>query len=137
MSINKFHDILPNISIPEVYVDSNNEYGQIFSMLGSRNGPWHSAAQTLAMLGADQLRLVNFTGQSRSDFVQFDGELENDLFRISFDATGKITFIFDKKRQRETVAAGAKANRLIAYEDKPMEWDAWNIDHYSRNNSGR
>lgn len=191
--INQFHDILPGTSIPEVYVDSDAEYGRIFSTLSSANGPWHAAAQAFAQPGKDQLRLLNFTSQSRSDFVHFRAEsvqegvslacggtvlplqtitradgsseqmapvsvvplgwtagqivagaaappaaslsvsethLENELLRITFDSAGEITSIFDKTRQRETLAAGEKANRLIAYEDKPMEWDAWDIDRY-------
>src|SRR5690606_35655609 len=68
--INQFHDIMPGTSIPEVYVDSDSEYGQIFSTLGSQNGPWHAAAQAFARPGADQLRLFNFTGQTRSGLVQ-------------------------------------------------------------------
>src|SRR5690606_26558116 len=71
--INQFHDILPGTSIPEVYVDSDSEYGQIFSTLGSQIGPWHSAAQAFATPGADQLRLFNFTGQTRSGLVQLGG----------------------------------------------------------------
>src|SRR5690606_23114014 len=55
---------------------------------------------------------------------------ENELLKVSFDAAGEITSLFDKTRNRETLAAGEKANRLIAYEDKPMEWDAWDIDRY-------
>jgi alpha-mannosidase len=191
--INQFHDILPGTSIPEVYVDSDNEYGQIFSTLGSQNGPWHSAAQAFAKPGADQLRLFNFTGQTRSGLVTLgtdkavegtslasggqsqpvqkltraDGtteyaapvsqivplgwtgaqlvsgagkttssvsvsekHLENERLLVTFDKSGEITSVFDKTRNRETLAAGAKANRLIAYEDKPMEWDAWDIDRY-------
>jgi alpha-mannosidase len=192
--INQFHDILPGTSISEVYVDSDNEYGQIFSTLGSQNGPWHAAAQAFAKPGADQLRLVNFTGQTRSDLVHLgddaglegaslataagvqpiqkivaaDGStrfvaplsglaplgwtagqilvggaanhssplsvsathLENELLRVTFDKAGEITSVFDKTRSRETLEPGRTANRLIAYEDKPMEWDAWDIDRY-------
>ena len=192
--INQFHDILPGTSIPEVYVDSDNEYGQIFSTLGSQNGPWHAAAQAFAKPGSDQLRLFNFTGQTRSGLVTVGSDaalegaslatpdavhplqkivgasgetafaapvsdivplgwtgaqlvtggaansssplsvsathLENELLRITFDKAGEITSVFDKTRNRETLAAGEKANRLIAYEDKPMEWDAWDIDRY-------
>jgi alpha-mannosidase len=192
--INQFHDILPGTSIPEVYVDSDNEYGQIFSTLGSQNGPWHAAAQAFSEPGADQLRLFNFTGQTRSSLVtlgsdkSLDGlslatadgthpvqsitradgttelvspvhdmtplgwtaaqlvsggaastlstlsvsedHLENELLRVTFDKSGEITSVFDKTRERETLAEGEKANRLIAYEDKPMEWDAWDIDRY-------
>ena len=65
--INQFHDILPGTSIPEVYVDSDAEYGRIFSTLTSQNGPWYAAAQAFAKPGADQLRLLNFTSQSRAD----------------------------------------------------------------------
>ena len=192
--INQFHDILPGTSIPEVYADSDAEYSRIFSTLGSRNGPWHSAAEAFAAPGDDQLRLVNFTGQTRSSMVYIgdgaaleglalatpdgvqplqklvhaDGHtsfasrvtniaplgwtaaklvtdgastdgaalsvsashLENAQLRVTFDASGEITSVFDKARQRETLEAGARANRLIAYEDKPMEWDAWDIDRY-------
>ncbi|WP_108396059.1 alpha-mannosidase [Devosia submarina] len=192
--INQFHDILPGTSIPEVYVDSDNEYGQIFSTLGSQNGPWHSAAQAFAAPAADQLRLLNFTSQTRSGLVTLGSDpgleglslatangvhplqtisradgttemvspvhdlaplgwtaaqlltggatntsstlsvsethLENELLRVTVDPSGEITSVFDKTRNRETLAAGEKANRLIAYEDKPMEWDAWDIDRY-------
>ncbi|MBK1793222.1 alpha-mannosidase [Devosia sp. WQ 349] len=191
--INQFHDILPGTSIPEVYVDSDREYAEIFSTLNSQNGPWHTAAKTLAKSGDGALSIFNFTGQTRSDLVDFGSDaqlagaavtsasgsaplqkisradgtssfaapvsnvaalgwtrtqlvaqqgavrsavsatkthLENELLRVTFDKSGEITSIFDKARQRETLAAGEKANRLIAYEDKPMEWDAWDIDRY-------
>ncbi len=54
--------------------------------------------------------------------------LENDLIAVRFDAAGEITSVLDKKHQRELIPAGAKANELIAYEDKPVNWDAWDID---------
>lgn len=189
--INQFHDILPGTSIPEVYVDSDAEYGKIFSTLNSQNGPWHAAAQAFAKPGKDQLRLLNFTSQNRSELVRLgdvgagnglatasgatpiqkitradgttesvapvaniaalgwtaaqvvssapaakstlsvsENHLENELIRVTFDKAGEITSVFDKTRQREVLAPGLAANRLIAYEDKPMEWDAWDIDRY-------
>ncbi|UYN98545.1 MAG: alpha-mannosidase [Devosia sp.] len=190
--INQFHDILPGTSIAEVYVDSDNEYGRIFSTLDSGNGPWHAAAQAATKPGADQLRLINFTSQARSglvhlgkraangkaiatstgivpiqDIVRADGSadsvalvtelaplgwtgaqlvakapktasavsvstthLENALVRVSFDKKGEITSILDKARNREVLPEGARANKLVAYEDKPMNWDAWDIDRY-------
>ncbi|MDB5585184.1 MAG: alpha-mannosidase [Devosia sp.] len=191
--INQFHDILPGTSIPEVYVDSDNEYGELFSTLASANGPWHSAAS--AIPGAKSgTRLFNFTSQARTNalvslgsdagldgaglaqggatqplqkLVGAGGEtsyaapvralaplgwtgvqvvsgvaagkstlkattslLENDLIKVSFDKAGEITSILDKSRNREVIAKGQTGNRLIAYEDKPMEWDAWDIDRY-------
>jgi alpha-mannosidase len=45
-------------------------------------------------------------------------------------AGGEITSVFDKQHGRELIAAGETANRLVAYEDKPLNWDAWDIDRY-------
>lgn len=54
--------------------------------------------------------------------------LENELMRVVFDAAGEITSIFDKAHQRELVEPGKTANALVIYEDKPINWSAWDID---------
>lgn len=57
--------------------------------------------------------------------------LENDLLRVEFDENGDIIRIFDKTHQREVLPAGAIANQWQAFEDRPNDWDAWDIDiHY-------
>ena len=56
--INQFHDILPGTSIAEVYVDSDSEYGTLFSTLASANGPWHSAAKAASKLKAGELKEI-------------------------------------------------------------------------------
>jgi alpha-mannosidase len=56
--------------------------------------------------------------------------LENAQIRVTFDKSGEITSVFDKSRQRELIATGETSNRLVAYEDKSMNWDAWDIDWY-------
>ncbi|MFC1806252.1 alpha-mannosidase, partial [Planctomycetota bacterium] len=54
--------------------------------------------------------------------------MENDLLRIRFDRQGRIRSITDKRAGREVVAPGARANQFILFEDKPCNWDAWDID---------
>lgn len=54
--------------------------------------------------------------------------LENDLLRVELNAAGDITRVFDKHNQREVLPAGALANQFQAFEDRPMSWDAWDID---------
>lgn len=56
--------------------------------------------------------------------------LENRFFRLTFDASGEITSLYDKRHQREVLRPldGVNGNTLIAFEDKPMNWDAWDID---------
>ena len=54
--------------------------------------------------------------------------LENDLLRVELNAAGDITRIFDKTNQREVLPAGAIANQFQAHEDRPVNWDAWDVD---------
>lgn len=188
--INQFHDILPGTSIEEVYVDSDSEYGTLFSTLDSANGPWHAAANAAAKPAKGELRVINFLSHQRDALVRVPGaaegslssggvtrplqsltgaggekvlaapvanlpalgwqsaaitdavkapktslsasktKLENALIKVTFDGKGEITSVLDKASGRELIAAGQTANRLVAYEDKPLNWDAWDIDHY-------
>ncbi|MBN1936187.1 MAG: alpha-mannosidase, partial [Anaerolineae bacterium] len=52
--------------------------------------------------------------------------LENELIRVEFDRTGRITRIYDKEAERE-LAAGP-CNDLKMYKDVPTNWDAWDLD---------
>lgn len=54
--------------------------------------------------------------------------LENDLLRIELDANGEIASLFDKQAGRELIPVGRRANQLVLYEDRPLRWDAWDID---------
>jgi alpha-mannosidase len=56
--------------------------------------------------------------------------LENGLLALRLDGRGEIVSLIDKTTGREAIAPGQLANRLVAYEDKPMDWDAWDIDWY-------
>lgn len=55
-------------------------------------------------------------------------KLENDILMVEFSPTGDITRIFDKSASREVLAAGTVANQFQAFEDRPMDFDAWDID---------
>ncbi len=54
--------------------------------------------------------------------------LSNGILRVEFDENGLITRIFDQQAQREVLAPGEKGNQLQLFEDKPLFWDAWDID---------
>jgi alpha-mannosidase len=54
--------------------------------------------------------------------------LENDLVRVELDHGGDITRIYDKRAQREVLAPGMIGNQMQAFEDRPMNWDAWDVD---------
>jgi alpha-mannosidase len=54
--------------------------------------------------------------------------LENDFLRVEFNDAGDITRIFDKANQREVLPSGSIANQFQAFEDRPVYWDAWDIE---------
>lgn len=53
--------------------------------------------------------------------------LENSFFRVELADDGTITSLMDKRVGREVIAAGERGNRLIAFEDRPRHWDAWEL----------
>lgn len=56
--------------------------------------------------------------------------LENFDLKVTFDLNGEIASIFDKRAKREVLEEGKTGNRLLAFEDRPVVWDAWDIDIY-------
>jgi alpha-mannosidase len=54
--------------------------------------------------------------------------LENPFVRVEFNERGDITRLYDKSSQRELLPEGCIANQLQAFEDRPLYWDAWDID---------
>ena len=56
--------------------------------------------------------------------------LENSLIRCRFDNNGTLISCFDKQLGREMLPPGGSGNRFALYVDRPVEWDAWDIDHF-------
>jgi alpha-mannosidase len=54
--------------------------------------------------------------------------LENLHVRVEVSDNGDVTRIFDKDAQREVLAPNTVGNALLAFEDRPMNFDAWDID---------
>lgn len=56
--------------------------------------------------------------------------LENAVLRVEIDPSGEIARVFDKEAGRDVLAPGMTANTLLVFEDRPMDFDAWDIDIY-------
>ena len=50
--------------------------------------------------------------------------------RVELNAAGDISRIFDKDNGRDVLPEGGIANQFQAFEDRPHDWDAWDIDIY-------
>lgn len=55
--------------------------------------------------------------------------LENDQLRVQV-VDGTITSLYDRKAAREVIPKGGKANQLVIFDDKPLYWQAWDVEVY-------
>ncbi len=63
--------------------------------------------------------------------IQEDGgwfTMENQFLRLRVGPDGMLHSIWDKAEAREVLREGARGNQLQAFEDRPISWDAWDID---------
>jgi len=56
--------------------------------------------------------------------------LENRFYRLQLNEKGQIISVWDKIARREVIDPKSPGNRFQAFEDKPMNFDAWDIDIY-------
>ncbi len=54
--------------------------------------------------------------------------LENADLRVEIGPNGMLTSVRDKRVKREVLKDGAFGNKLELFEDRPVSWDAWDID---------
>ncbi|MGJ4850695.1 alpha-mannosidase [Bacillota bacterium Meth-B3] len=67
--------------------------------------------------------------QSESVSVSADG-FETSSFIGAFDGAMRIARLYDRRARRELVKAGEALNRIVCYENKPHNYDAWDINIY-------
>lgn len=53
--------------------------------------------------------------------------LQNEQLKIQVEG-GVITSLYDLQADREVVAKGGKANQLVIFDDKPLYWQAWDVE---------
>jgi alpha-mannosidase len=77
---------------------------------------------------ADEAEAVSSQTVATTGLTAAPGYLENDYIRVDINPDGDITRIFDKTASREVLPAGVVTNQFQAFEDRPLNWDAWDID---------
>ena len=161
MCLNQFHDIIPGSAIEPVYKRSNEEYGRIFDGTGNIIGnSIKNIAENVKSDGG--ILVYNMNSHEGKGVVEYDGgvyttenippmgyavvdslysenhavitenSIENEYFRIKFNDMGYMESIYDKREDRELLRKGELGNELLAYEDYPYHWDAWELSHYTR-----
>lgn len=83
----------------------------------------------------DQQNLFQFTPRKEFIINERENKFANELLAVEIAEDGRITSLYDREFNRELVAEGSYFNDLVVYEDKPRNYDAWNIDIYYRDKS--
>jgi len=68
-------------------------------------------------------------------FVLGSQQIETPFYRIAWNASGQLIEIFDRENEQQVLAADGLGNYLRLFEDKPMQFDAWDIDLYYKQKS--
>jgi alpha-mannosidase len=50
------------------------------------------------------------------------------FYEVEFGSEGTITKLYDKTEDRNLLKEGTQGNELLVFEDRPLEFDAWNVD---------
>lgn len=68
------------------------------------------------------------TGAERKETHEWNGHFENAFYQVVFDEQMGITSLIEKTTGKEFIQEGKKGNELVTYEDRPMNWDNWDVD---------
>ncbi|MBP3887957.1 MAG: alpha-mannosidase [Cellulosilyticum sp.] len=68
--------------------------------------------------------------KAKSTLQVSTSKMENDYVKIELNELGQIKSIYDKKAQREVLKRGQCANVIMTYEDRPHNYDAWDVNNY-------
>jgi alpha-mannosidase len=154
--VNQFHDILPGSSITPVYADAARDHAAI-----QEGGGALRRAALEALGDGGQERPVNTVSFARREVaekpdgtlvfvetppygvgqvtpagervaVDQDGSrvvLENSRLRAVLAADGSLVSLVEKHSGREAMAG--KGNLFLLYDDRPTNFDAWDIDPFA------
>ncbi len=87
-------------------------------------------ARGLPALGYASYPLVALSTAGLEPVTITPRHLENKFYVMELNERGQITRLFDKRNNREVLPPGARANVLQIFEDRPLNFEAWDIDIY-------
>ena len=112
------------------FLDSNGN-----SLLCQRTPNGYMVCASLPALGATEICFSSESPAEETPCAVLDPEqrtIETSFYRIRWSQTGALCEIFDKTNMRNVLAPNSMGNVLEIFEDKPIDYDAWDIDRFYR-----
>ena len=118
------------ICLPESWANSaiSDEHGKAI-LVQAENGTPVIAVPIPPMSSMTLKRRDRIVADNKKT-AQLDFILENDLIRYEFDDNGQLCRIYDKLAGKEALQPGKQGNIFSLYDDRPVAWDAWDIDMF-------
>jgi len=87
-------------------------------------------AENVPSKGYKTYSIVDKVEKTSNNKIYSDKEFENQYYKVVFDEDYNVISLYDKKNEREVIKESKKANVFQAFEDRPMNWENWDIDIY-------
>ena len=90
----------------------------------------HLCLAAAPSMGGGPLKPLSPPDQARVTSVAGGFVLENATLRAAFARNGQLTSLVHLPTGREVLSAGSKGNQFLLFDDKPVNFDAWDVDAY-------
>ncbi|WP_040209678.1 alpha-mannosidase [Neobacillus jeddahensis] len=107
-----------------------DETGKLLESQRVGNGVWLVNVEQVPSLGKSSISYEEEKGHHSSSFEVLDHHLTTPYYELTWNENGQLTKIFDRRHKRNVLAPNKWGNVLQVFEDKPMQYDAWDIDIY-------
>jgi alpha-mannosidase len=138
--LNQFHDILPGSSIRQVTEEAERDLAAVVAGAEALCGRGDVPVNTIGFPRREvvrapdgELRVVAAAPYARGELVLEQHEvsrdglvLENEHLRVELAEDGSVSSVVHLASGRE--ALEAPGNRLELYDDRPVQFDAWDVD---------
>ncbi len=114
--------------MPKTLVDTDGS--QLISQkVETNSGPaLLMQAKAIPSLGYRSFAFAPVSEATENRLLIRSDRLESPFYNIEINEQGQFTSIFDKRHKRQVLAKGERGNVLQVFEDKPVDFDAWDID---------
>lgn len=99
---------------------------------GSKDSSYALVHGNTGIVKVDKLSNTPKTAKSSASIEEVGNgvfQLSNDRYKVKVES-GRITSLVDLSLNREIVAKGQNANQLVIFDDKPLYWQAWDVEVY-------